>query len=121
MICSSDPKFALRHELVTYALNKGIKAAARCYECSKNAVRKWVRRFAINRHQGLLPISRAPHSCPHKTSPALEAKCVAQRKKTPGFGSRRLIAEFAPDRPQRPGPHLPPPPTDPPAQAPPPS
>jgi len=94
MICSSDPKFALRHELVTYALKKGIKAAARCYECSKNTVRKWVRRFALNRNQGLIPISRAPHSCPHKTSPALEAKCVAQRKKTPGFGSRRLIAEF---------------------------
>ena len=95
MICSSDPKFALRHELVTYAFKKGIKAAARCYECSKNTVRKWVRRFAINHNHGLLPISRAPRSCPHKTSPALEAKCVAQRKKTPGFGSRRLIAEFA--------------------------
>jgi transposase len=95
MICSSDPKFALRHELVTYAVKKGIKAAARCYECSKNTVRKWVRRFAINHNRGLLPLSRAPHSCPHKTSPQLEAKCVAQRKRTPGFGSRRLIAEFA--------------------------
>jgi transposase len=94
MIRSSDPKFALRHELVTYALKKGIKAAARCYECSKNTVRKWIRRFALNRNQGLIPTSRAPHSCPHKTSPALEAKCVAKRKQTPGFGSRRLIAEF---------------------------
>ena len=94
MICSSDPKFALRHELVTYALKKGIKAAARCYQCSRNTVRKWIRRFALNRNQGLIPISRAPHSCPHKTSPALEAKCVAKRKQTPGFGSRRLIAEF---------------------------
>jgi transposase len=94
MICSSDPKFALCHELVTYALKSGIKAAARCYECSKNTVRKWVRRFALNRNQGLLPLSRAPHSCPHKTSATLEARCVAKRKQTPGFGSRRLIAEF---------------------------
>ena len=94
MICSSDPKFALRHELVTYALKMGIKAAARCYECSRNTVRKWIRRFALIHNKGLIPISRAPHSCPHKTSPELEAKCVAKRKQTPGFGSRRLIAEF---------------------------
>lgn len=94
MICSSDPKFALRHQLVTYALKQGIKAAARCYECSRNTVRKWVRRFKTAHNQGLLPLSRAPHSCPHKTSPALEAKCLAKRNKTPGFGSRRLIEEF---------------------------
>jgi transposase len=94
MICSSDPKFALRHELVTYALKKGIKAAARCYECSRNTVRKWVRRFAATRSQGLIPLSRAPRRCPHKASPELEAKCVAKRQQTPGFGSRRLIAEF---------------------------
>jgi len=94
MICSRDPKFALRHELVSYARKKGLKAAARCYECSRNTVRKWVRRFAIQHNQGLLPISRAPHCCPHKTSLALEAKCIAKRKQTPGFGSRRLIAEF---------------------------
>lgn len=94
MICSNDPKFSLRHELVTYALKQGIKAAARCYECSRNTVRKWVRRFKTHHNKGLLPRSRAPHSCPHKTSPALEAKCVAKRKKTPGFGARRLIEEF---------------------------
>ena len=80
--------------LVSYARKKGLKAAARCYECSRNTVRKWVRRFALMHNQGLSPVSRAPHSCPHKTSPVLEAKCIAKRKQTPGFGSRRLIAEF---------------------------
>ena len=94
MICSNDPKFALRHELVTYALKKGIQAAARCYECSRNTVRKWLRRFQADHNKGLLPSSRAPHSCPHKTAPALEAKGIAQRHKTPGCGSRRLLAEF---------------------------
>jgi transposase-like protein len=120
MIRSSDPKFALRHELATCAIKKGIKAAARCYECSRNTVRKWVRRFALNRNQGLFPVSRAPHCCPHKTPPALEAKCVAKPKHSPGFGSRRLIAEFdlkighnALDR------IFPRVPTDPPTQAPP--
>ena len=37
---------ALRHEFVTYVLKVRIKTAARCYECSKNTVRKWIRRFA---------------------------------------------------------------------------
>jgi len=94
MIRSSDPKFALRHDLVTYAIKNGIKAAARCYKSSRNTVRKWLRRFIEHKNQGLLPLSRAPRFCPHKTSPALEAKFIAQRKKTPGFGARRLIAEF---------------------------
>ena len=94
MIRSSDPKFALRHDLVTYAIKNGIKAAARCYKSSRNTVRKWLRRFIEHKNQGLLPLSRAPRFCPYKTSPALEAKFIAQRKKTPGFGARRLIAEF---------------------------
>jgi hypothetical protein len=39
--------------------------------------------------------SRAPLSSPHKAKPALERRVVALRNKTPGFGARRLIAEFA--------------------------
>jgi hypothetical protein len=57
-------------------------------------LRKWLRRFQSDRNQGLLAHSRAPHSCPHKTSPDREAKAVALRKKTPGFGARRLSEEF---------------------------
>ena len=94
MICSDDPKFSLRHNLVTHALQHGIKAASACFECSRNTVRKWLRRFKSHHNQGLIAQSRAPQSCPHKTSPELEAKAVALRKKTPGFGARRLIEEF---------------------------
>ena len=35
-----------------------------------------------------------PSFLPHKTKPTLEARVVALRRKTPGFGARRLIAEF---------------------------
>jgi len=70
------------------------KAAVSCYDRSRNTVRKCLRRFIKHKNQGLLPLSRAPRFWPHKTSPALEAKFIAQRKKTLGFGARRLIAEF---------------------------
>ncbi len=33
-------------------------------------------------------------SCPHKTNSSLQARVVALRKKTTGFGARRLIEEF---------------------------
>lgn len=94
MIRSSDPKFALRYDLVTYALANGIRAATRCFDCSRNTVRKWLRRFKADHNQGLFTKSRAPQFCPHKTSPQVEAAALACRKKTPGFGARRLIEEF---------------------------
>ena len=94
MIRSDDPKFALRHNLVVHALRHGIKAAVRQFRCSRNTVRKWLRRYHKDHLQGLHAHSRGPHSCPHKTKPALEQKVLALRHKTPGFGARRLIAEF---------------------------
>jgi transposase len=94
MIRADNPDFALRHQVVTFARAHGIKAAARHFGCTRNTVRKWLRRFKALGLDGLKPQSRAPLSCPHKTKPPLEAKVVALRKKTPGFGARRLIEEF---------------------------
>ena len=94
MICADDPKFALRHNLVTHAKEHGIRAAAAIFECARNTVRKWVRRFKEHGNRGLIAQSRAPERCPHKTDEAMERKVVELRRKTPGFGSRRLIEEF---------------------------
>ena len=91
---ADDPAFALRHQLVTHARAHGLKPAARHFGCSRNTVRKWRRRFKALGLDGLQSQSRAPLSCPHKTLPALAARVVALRKKTPGFGARRLIEEF---------------------------
>jgi transposase len=84
----------LRHQLVQFARTKGIKAAARHFGCLRNTVRKWFRRFEGQGNSGLRSQSRAPKSCPHKTKESLENRVVALRKKTPGFGARRLIEEF---------------------------
>lgn len=94
MICADDPKFALRHNLVNHALKHGIRATARIFECTRLTVRKWLRRFKEQRNRGLIAQSRTPKSCPHKTLEAMEKKVLALRRKTPGFGSRRLIEEF---------------------------
>src|SRR5258707_13116572 len=94
MICADDPHFALRHQLVQFARTKGIKAAVRHFGCFRNTVRKWLRRFQDLGNAGLRSQSRAPKSCPHKTTDALETRVVALRKKSPGFGARRLIQEF---------------------------
>ena len=95
MIRTDDPKFALRHSLVMHALQHGIKAATRHFRCARNSVRKWLRRYHSHHLQGLHAQSRAPHRRPHKTSSALERKVLDLRRNTPGFGARRLIAEFA--------------------------
>src|SRR5882724_13207201 len=94
MICADDPHFALRHQLVEFAQTHGLKAAPRHFLCSRNTVRKWRRRFQLQGNPGLRSLSRAPKTCLHKTTAALEKKVVAFRRQTPGFGARRLIAEF---------------------------
>ena len=94
MLRADDPHFALRHQVVAHARAHGIKPAARHFGCQRNTVRKWLRRFQALGHAGLKSLSRAPKSCPHRIDAALEARVVALRKKSPGFGARRLVAEF---------------------------
>ena len=95
MIRSTHTKFAVRHNLILHALQHGVRATATHFGCSRNTVRKWLRRYRCHHLQGLHALRRAPLSCPHKTKPPLEQKVLALRRKTPGFSARRLIAEFA--------------------------
>lgn len=86
-------KFALRHEVVRYAESHGLRAAARHYECSRNTVRLWCRRWR-NGDDALADHSRRPHRSPKRTSEAVAAKVVAARKKASCFGARRLVDFF---------------------------
>ncbi len=94
MIRNSDTKFALRREVALYALEKGVKPTARHFSCSKNTVRKWLRRYKQLGNKGLKACSRAPKSCPHKTDEAVAKQVIECRKRAPGFGARRLVEEF---------------------------
>jgi len=94
MIRSKQKNFDVRVHLVRMALTHGIREASRTFGCSRNTTRKWLRRFQEQGPKGLRDRSRAPNSCPHKTPPEVENIVVKQRKRTPGFGARRMKEEF---------------------------
>ncbi len=94
MITSSNKNFALRKEMVSHALLHGIRPAARQFGTTRKTVKKWIQRFKANGHTGFNEHSRKPHRSPNKTSKSIEDLIIQTRKKTPGFGSKRLVEEF---------------------------
>jgi transposase len=94
MIRSQNHKLDLRIHLVRFALEHGIRGAAQHFQCSRNTVRLWLRRYQHHGVAGLSEKSRRPHTSPHKTPPQVEQQVIQQRLKTPGFGARRLKREF---------------------------
>jgi transposase-like protein len=86
-------RFILRQRLVAYARAKGIKAAMKAFGCSRNTVRKWLRRVKPGKPSTFQEQSRRPHHCPHQTPAAVERKVVRLKQQT-GFGAERLKAEF---------------------------
>jgi len=83
-------KFDLRLKMVRYALDHGVKPAARAFAATAKTVRKWVTRYRQERLAGLNELPRIPLSCPHKTPPALERRVVALRRRFPFMGAKRL-------------------------------
>jgi transposase-like protein len=86
-----------RLRMVQYAAEHGIKPAARHFGCEARTIRKWLRRWRTGNHsrRSLEDRSRAPRTCPHKTSPQMAAYVVRQRRSAPCFGARRLKENFA--------------------------
>ena len=84
----------LHQKLVAFARANGRKAAAREFGCSRNTVRKWLRRSVPGKPSSLQEHSRRPKYCPHQTPPSLEGQIVKLRRQT-GFGAERLHHEFA--------------------------
>jgi transposase len=86
--------FNYRLQLVTYARQRGIKAAARAFGATVPTVRKWLRRYQAQNLEGLKELSRAPHTCPHKIGGALAERVVRLRRQLPTFGAQRLKREW---------------------------
>lgn len=55
-----------RLEMVRFANESSIKAAARFYNCSKNTIKKWCKRYAVYGLNGLLDRSRKPKHSPRR-------------------------------------------------------
>lgn len=83
----------LHQKIVSFAREHGIKATVREFGCTRNTVRKWLRRAIPGKPSSLAEQSRAPKRCPHKTASGLEGQIVKLRKQT-GFGAERLVREF---------------------------
>jgi transposase len=75
--------------IVSYAKERGIRAAARTFKTTRATVRKWMRGFdgSLESLQGK---SRRPHCSPNKIGPELEKEIIRGRRKLPGFSARRL-------------------------------
>jgi len=93
MIRAKDNKYFLRLEICKFARTSGIRAAARHFACARNTVRLWLRRFEQQGPAGLKELSRAPKTCPHKTSPHHEKKVLEARRQS-NFGPQRLKEDF---------------------------
>jgi transposase-like protein len=75
-------------------LHQKLVAFAREFGCSRNTVRKWLRRHVPGKPSALAERSRRPKHCPHQTAAAQEGVIVRLRKQT-AFGAERLQHEFA--------------------------
>lgn len=73
-----------RLEMIRSAHDIGIKPTARLFNCSKNVVKKWCRRYALKGLKGLKDLSRRPHHSPKRISDKDIIKihdCVIEAKK----------------------------------------
>jgi transposase len=86
-------RYFQRQDVVRHAGQHGVRAAARFYACSRNTIRKWIRRARDEGSAGLHGRSRRPHRCPHQVPPDEERAIVALRRKT-GAGAARLRYEW---------------------------
>lgn len=84
----------MRVKLVRYAQGEGIREAARAFRCSRNTVRRWLRRYQQEGLTGLKERSRAPGRIPHKTSAYLEQRVIEARQRVPCYGAARLKRMF---------------------------
>ncbi len=85
-------KYDLRIKVVRFANEHGIKPTAREFGVSRNIVRKWLRRWRADNYsrKSLTDRSRAPNTCPHKTSKKIEKAVIEARKHAPCLGPQRL-------------------------------
>jgi transposase InsO family protein len=85
-----------RHEFVMLAGQEkaNVRQLCRQFEISPTTAYKWLERFQANGVQGLQELSRRPQRSPARTTEELEKAVIAQRKKHPAWGGRKLRARL---------------------------
>ena len=93
-LCKSAPLLARKAIVRAYEETGIISEVARLFRTTRKTVRMVLRRLREREEEGLKDLSRKPKSSPRKTSAAVEALIVAERKKT-GYGRDRLETKLA--------------------------
>ncbi|MGH9457462.1 MAG: integrase core domain-containing protein, partial [Thermoanaerobaculia bacterium] len=81
-----------REEMALAALDGRytVTKVASLFGVSCPTVRLWRERYRMYGREGLEDASHAPHSCPHRTDPAVEALIVAESERW-GWGSKKIL------------------------------
>ncbi len=64
------------------------------YGISRPTAYKWIKRYDEVGPEGLLDLTRTPHSSPYATSAEIENEVLALRKRFPSWGARKLKARL---------------------------
>ena len=64
------------------------------YGISRPTAYKWIKRYEEVGPEGLLDLTRTPHSSPYATSAEIENEILALRKRFPSWGARKLKARL---------------------------
>ena len=90
---NTKDKQRLRFQMVQYAKETSKAEAARHFRTTRKTVREWVNRLDLEGYTGLADRSRAPHSCPHKSSRSVEKKVLKLREQVP-WGAERIRRQW---------------------------
>ena len=91
---STEPTY-LRFELVRFAREHGIKAAARQFSTTVKTVRKWLRRWEPGSLRGLADRSRAPLNPRQGITPAQRRRAISLKRRLPSWGAARIKRDFS--------------------------
>ena len=94
MLLRSKEPIYLRFELVRYAREHGIKAAARQFSTTVKTVRKWLRRWEPGSLRGLADRSRAPLHPRRGITPGQRRRAVRLKRRLPSWGASRMKRDF---------------------------
>jgi transposase len=86
----SKDKKQQRYQMVIYALDCGIKPAARLYDTTPKTVRKWIRRFKENGYEALADSSTKPKHSPKVLSSELRSQIVKLKAKYKRLGAEQI-------------------------------
>jgi len=90
---NSKDKQRLRYPMVQYARETSITESTRYFRTTRKTVRKWIVRFEEEGYLGLADRSRAPHTCPHKSTKAVEKRVLKLREEVP-WGAERIREQW---------------------------